>query len=291
MAEKYFDKFPIITYANTQVVDITRRTVLLDKVSRNPYLYYPYEIVESERADQFSFRYYQDPFQSWIVYLTNKIVDPYYEWYMSERQLQEFCDKKYDSAYVAQQKVKLYRNDWIAKETINVSAFNALTVGAKKYWEPVYGTGDNVLAYKRKEKDWTINTNKVATYAVANTSFKQDEICYIVFNNNARGRGQIAAVSNNSIHLHHLMGTFVSNSTVAITGSSYIYGTESEVNVAFTSSTLICNNIPAEEEIYWQPVSYYQFEQEKNEFNKTIRVLDSKYSETISDNLRQLLRD
>jgi hypothetical protein len=291
MAEKYFDKFPIINYANTQVVDITRRTVLLDKVSRSPYLYYPYDIVENERADQFSFRYYKDPFQSWIVYLTNKIVDPYYEWYMSERQLQEFCDKKYDSSYVAQQKVKFYRNDWIAKETIDVSNFNALTVGAKKYWEPVYGTGDNVLAYKRKEKDWTINTNKVATYSVANTSFKQDEICSIVFNNNFSGRGQIAAVSNNSIYLNHLMGTFVSNSTVAITGNSYIYGTESEVNVAFTSSTLICNNIPAEEEIYWQPVSYYQFEQEKNEFNKTIRVLDSKYSETISDNLRQLLRD
>jgi hypothetical protein len=62
------------------------------------------------------------------------------------------------------------------------------------------------------------------------------------------------------------------------------------VNTIFTSTTSIANNIPAVEEIYWSPVTYYEYETEKNEFYKTIRVLDKNYSQVISDNLKQLLK-
>ena len=106
MVERYFQKFPVISYSNTQVVDITRKAVLLSKVSANPYVYYPYEIVEEERADQFSARYYEDSYQSWVLYITNNITDPYYEWYLSEQQLVELCDKKYGSYFLAEQKTK-----------------------------------------------------------------------------------------------------------------------------------------------------------------------------------------
>jgi hypothetical protein len=290
MVERYFQKFPVISYSNTQVVDITRKAVLLSKVSANPYVYYPYEIVEEERADQFSARYYEDSYQSWILYITNNITDPYYEWYLSEQQLVELCDKKYGSYFLAEQKTKFYRNDWEGKGNIDVSAYNALTVGMKKYWEPVYGSGSNVIAYKRKENEWTINTNKITSYSVSNTSFVTDEICNIVFNNNYSGTGQVQSVNGNTLFVQHLSGTFLSNSSVAITGSSYIYGEESGVNTAFSSTTLVANNIPSDEENYWAPVTYYDYEREKNEFNKTIRVLEKNFSQQISDNLKDLMK-
>ena len=290
MVERYFQKFPVISYSNTQVVDITRKAVLLSKVSANPYVYYPYEIVEEERADQFSARYYEDSYQSWILYITNNITDPYYEWYLSEQQLVELCDKKYGSYFLADQKTKFYRNDWEGKGNIDVSAYNALTVGMKKYWEPVYGSGSNVVAYKRKENEWTINTNKITSYSVSNTSFVTDEICNIVFNNNYSGTGQVQSVNGNTLFVQHLSGTFLSNSSVAITGSSYIYGEESGVNTAFSSTTLVANNIPSDEENYWAPVTYYDYEREKNEFNKTIRVLEKNFSQQISDNLKDLMK-
>jgi hypothetical protein len=264
--------------------------VLLSKVSANPYVYYPYEIVEEERADQFSARYYEDSYQSWVLYITNNITDPYYEWYLSEQQLVELCDKKYGSYFLADQKTKFYRNDWEGKGNIDVSAYNALTVGMKKYWEPVYGSGSNVVAYKRKENEWTINTNKITSYSVSNTSFVTDEICNIVFNNNYSGTGQVQSVNGNTLFVQHLSGTFLSNSSVAITGSSYIYGEESGVNTAFSSTTLVANNIPSDEENYWAPVTYYDYEREKNEFNKTIRVLEKNFSQQISDNLKDLMK-
>ena len=72
MAEKYFEKFPVITYSNNQVVDITKRVALLERVSSNPYVFYPYEITSNERADQLSTRYYGDAYRSWIFYISNK---------------------------------------------------------------------------------------------------------------------------------------------------------------------------------------------------------------------------
>ena len=50
MADRYFDKFPVITYNDNKVVDITNRVALLDRVSRNPYIFYPYDLSDQERA-------------------------------------------------------------------------------------------------------------------------------------------------------------------------------------------------------------------------------------------------
>ena len=106
-------KFPIIKYSNAYVVDITKRATLLDKVYNNPLVYYPYAISSEERADQLSFRYYEDPYQSWLIYITNKILDPYYEWYLSDGEFNDFIEKKYGSVYAAQSKiVTLSRSEW-----------------------------------------------------------------------------------------------------------------------------------------------------------------------------------
>jgi hypothetical protein len=291
MAERYFEKFPTITYLNNQVLDITKRTALLNRVSDNPYIFYPYEITSNERADQFSYSYYGDQYQSWIVYLTNKITDPYYEWYMSEDEFIEFLDKKYGSYVTAQEKVAYYKNDWESSEPIAISTFNSLIPNNKKYWEPVYNTGSNIREYKRKAEDWTINTNKIVSYSVSNTIFIKNEICQIVFNQDNIGIGQVTLTTNNSVYLQHLSGSFFPSNTNPINSNSYIYGTESNVNTVFTAATSIANNLLEEELIYWKPVTYFEHELNKNEYNKTIRILDKDLSQTASNNLRDLLRE
>ena len=95
MSERYFDKFPIITYANNQARDITERVVFTDNTLKNPYVFYPYTIETYERPDQFANRYYDDSFYSWLLYLSNSVVDPYYEWYLQEEELSELIQKKY----------------------------------------------------------------------------------------------------------------------------------------------------------------------------------------------------
>jgi len=287
--DRYFDKFPVITYSNNQVVDITRRVALLDKVSRNPYVFYPYDITSDERAEQFSSRYYQDAFKSWMLYLGNKITDPYYEWYLTEREFLEFLEKKYGSIFNAQQKVKYYRNNWESQEPLTVSGYNALDSGMQKYWNPVYGVGSSVMSYSRKEIDWTCSTNKIISYSVANTSFIKDEIVNIYLDGNSLGKGQIAKTTNTEIYAQHVSGFFQETDEVTINSNGYIYGTESFVNTAVTDATTIVSNIEENELNYWKAYTYYDYEVEKNEFNKSIRVIDSDYAETAVNNLTELM--
>jgi len=290
MSEKYFSKFPKIQYSNNYVVDITRRVVLTDTVSSSPYAFYPYDITSEERADQFSSRYYKDQYQSWLLYLTNKITDPYYGWYLSQSQFDQFIEKKYDSIYSAQQKIKYYKNNWENVENISVSEYNSLTDARKYYWDPVYGNGYNISSYKRKQLDFNATTNKIIRYSVSpgnNTSFVLDEICKVVYDSKDVGYGQVASVSSNSVFLQHVSGSYYSN----VVGTCYIYGTESSVNTVFIDRISSANNISEDELVYWTPVTYYDYEYNKNEYNKSIKVMDSKYAQQASDNLKNLLKN
>lgn len=287
--DRYFDKFPRITYSNNQVVDITRRVTLLDRVSRNPYAFYPYDIVSDERAEQFSNRYYADPYKSWILYLTNKINDPYYEWYLTEKEFLEYIELKYGSIYDAQQKIKFYRNNWENQETLSVSGYNALDVGMKKYWNPNYAMGSSIMSYSRKEIDWTSSTNKIISYTVANTAFVKDEIVNISLDGNNLGKGQVAKTTNTEIYVQHVSGYFQESDDVAINSNGYVFGTESKVNTAVTDATTITSNIEDNELVYWKAYTYYDYEFERNEYNRSIRVMDSDNAEVAINNLTELL--
>lgn len=290
MTDRYFDKFPNITYSNNSVVDITKRVVLLDKVSRNPYIFYPFELSGQERADQLSNRYYTDSYKSWLIYLANKITDPYYEWYLTEDELSEFLEKKYGSLYKAQSKIKFYRNDWENKDPISKSEYNALPSSMKKYWNPNYGVGSSVLNYIRKEVDWSSNTNKIVAYITSKSNnFKVDEICNIVLQDGYLGKGQVLSTTATAVYLQHVYGSFINNDEVSLSGTSQLQGTESGTVSIVTNISVVSNNISEEEFIYWKPMTYYDYEVEKNEYNKSIRLIDSNQAPKAVDNLRVLL--
>ena len=289
--DKYFDKFPIINYSNNNIVDITKRVTLLDRVSKNPYIFYPYDIVSDERADQLSNRYYDDPYKSWILYLSNKITDPYYEWYLADNEFNELLEKKYGSLFNATQKIKYYRNNWENQESISNSNYNSLPINNKKYWNPNYSNGNTVLSYSRKEIDWYSNTNKILSYTVSNTSFIKDEIVNIYLDGLSLGKGQVVESSNNYVNVQHVSGFFQESDTLLINENAYIYGTESNVNTSITEATTITSNIEDSELIYWKAYTYYDYEYEKNEFNRSLRIIDKDLVETVIRNLSELLEE
>ena len=234
MAQRYFDKFPTISYSNTTVVDITKRTAMLERSIQNPYIFYPYEITDNERADQLSARYYEDQYRSWIFYFSNKIVDPYYEWYMSNDEFYNFIVKKYGDYYTAETRIKYYKNNWVGQDDISVGAYESLAPNTIKYWEPKLGASNKITGYSRKQIDWTVNTNKISAYNFSNTNinFVTDEICTIFFDKYHSGKGQVLSTANNIVYLQHLSG-YSSDNTLIIT-DSYLYGHDSKVNTHFT---------------------------------------------------------
>lgn len=289
MTEKYFEKFQVINYANTAVVNLTQRATVLNKVQNNPYLFYPYDITGGVRPDQVSDTYYNDQYMSWLVYLSNNIIDPYYQWYLNDEDFNNYLKKKYNvlTTNILKQKVAFFRNNWENGENISVSEYNALTINEKKYWQPVYGL-TNIIGYERSKKDWNITTNEVVQYTLNNNQnvyFINNEIVDVYLNGEYSGKGQIAFSNSTIVSIQHTEGI-----TYSSTLNGYLYGNESKSNTLFSSSTLVMNNIPATETKYYSRVYIYDIENEKNEQNKTIRLLSKSYSMQTAKELKNLLK-
>jgi hypothetical protein len=294
LAENYFKKFPLTYYNNYLAVDITKRSAVTQDAFKNPYYFYPYDIPQGERPDQFADNYYNDQFMDWVLYLGNKTIDPY-SWYMSENNFNNFLIKKYNvSIDVLQDKIAFYRNNWYEKEEkISVSEYAVLANNVHRYWQPYYNNSTAISGYERVKQDWIINTNSVRKYTANSSSFvnfKTNEIVDITFDVSNKGTGQVVVANSSSITLQNIYGTSLANSTVVISGTSYLKGRESSANAKFGTASNVVDNIPLNEVIYWSPVSVYEAEREKNEQKKSINVLDNRYSMRVSSELTKLMK-
>jgi len=94
---KYFRYFPEITYKGRQVKDITRRVRFLEQVQTDPRVFLPYTVKEGETADEIAYHYYGSANYAWLVFIANNIIDPYYDWPMTQAKLDAFISDKYRS--------------------------------------------------------------------------------------------------------------------------------------------------------------------------------------------------
>jgi len=297
MPDNYFKKFPLINYNNYLAVNITERAVVTNDAFKNPYLFYKYDLSEGERPDQLSDRYYNDQFMDWVLYLSNKTTDPYYGWYLDDKNFNNFIVKKYNTDIsILQSRIAFYRNNWYENDIkISTSEYAALSNNVHRYWQPYYNNSATIAGYERVKEDWVINTNAVRKYT-ANSSYSfsnfiKDEIIDITFDSSHKGIGQVVISNSSSMTLKNISGTTLANSTVVISScTSYMEGRSSNYQALFDTAVSVANNIALDETIYWSPVSVYDSERELNEQNKSINVLDSSYSKRISKEITTLLK-
>jgi hypothetical protein len=291
MAEKYFEKFPVITYANNYVRNITERTTILNSVYNSPLAYYQYSVKQGERPDTIADRYYKDEYMGWILHLTNKVIDPYYDWYMDETTFKDFIVKKYGSYVNTVSKVVYYRNNWYSyTDPISQAEYDAIDTSLKRFYEPIYSDvyySTTPLGYKRKQIDWKKSTNKIVSYNVNGSSFTTNEIADVYIDSNKLGSGQVCGKTANTLTIQHTTGSVTDDVGI---GTFTVRGRESKANAVYTDATLVLDNIPTVELNYWDPVYCYDYENEINERNKSIKVLKSTYSGQISKELKSLLR-
>lgn len=319
----FFQNFPKITYQQRPALNLMKRAATRDSALQDPYLYYPYTLSHYERADQLANRYYGDPYASWILYFSNKVVDPYYGWYMTDREFETFVEKKYGSIRLAKRKTKIYQNNYLMENTLTEAGFDALPPIMKHYWHPKYDdTGRRLLNYVRRPADWYVTTNHIVaftTYENGSREFQLDEKVNIIYSGKYSGEGQVAAATDTELYVQHTSGYTYPNplsndeiemmqsgpitSTPAadapvgargydiqITTSPYIHGEESGANIAFTSVRKVIDNLEPEEESYWTEVSYYDWENAKNEYNKAILILNKQYYQRVNDELKEALK-
>jgi hypothetical protein len=259
--ETYFKNFNTIQYGNNTVVDITERVITLNNVVKNPYVYYPLEVTQGTRADQVADANFNDSYSSWVLYLSNEITDPYYEWPLDDYQFNKFIELKYGSMETAMNKVSYWRNDWYGKDSISVSAHNAQIAGNPlrvKYWKPNYNYGGSVISYSRTQHDWKVNTNKILQFSINTEDLTpvrsvtlpdgtiKDE--YFILNeivNINDGTAQVLQ-SNSSV--------LIVNNPQNITEDIYYF--EFKLNVEITTSNKDYSVLETNQKTLWTPITY-----------------------------------
>ena len=101
MATKLFDLFPKISYTlddeetNQVVTDIFKRIILSKEFQENNSYFDLYDIMDGETPEEISYRFYGTQDLHWLILMTNNIIDPRFEWPVSEAELIKRVESKY----------------------------------------------------------------------------------------------------------------------------------------------------------------------------------------------------
>lgn len=288
---RYFEKFPTINYDGYSALDIISNAKLVERFINNPYVYYPYELNSHQRADVLAEQYYDDPYFSWLIYYGNKVIDPYYDWSLPDDDFNEFIVSKYGSVEESQKRVIFYRTNWYNDDRqISASIFNnTINSSEQKYWERKYNEEVGVLLYYyRKPMDVMMNTNKIITLSTTNQgTFNTGDLVDIRRNSVDVGTAEVLMSNASSVTIKNINltdGDIVADDVIRHDSNTSITAT-----VVTTLSTVV--NIPDSEMAYWEPVTYYDYENEKNTEKRTVKLVDNKLSVLVSDALTDALTD
>lgn len=91
----YFDKFKRINYQDEEVINIFDSILMKYKEISHNSLYFKYSIKEGEKPEHIAFDLYGDATLHWVILLTNKIVDPNFDWYLSNWEVEANTKQKY----------------------------------------------------------------------------------------------------------------------------------------------------------------------------------------------------
>lgn len=284
----YFNSFRNYQYNGHFCKNLVTRAAIAQSVVRTTSAFYPYDLREGERPDILSFLYYKKPELEWLIFFANQIIDPYYDWYLSNDQFNSYITKKYGSVILAQTKTKHYEVNWAGDgDRLTISAYNNLTanttVNLKKYWDPIVNEYDQTVGYKRKLLDLVTTTNKITTISIdtVNGTFQLGEDVYQQSGGTIISSGSVIASNTTSLTVQHVTGQITPNRSVI--------GVESNATANCTAQATLKQNIPDLELPYWRAVSFYDWETQQNENKKTLKIIGDQYSGLAEKNLEQLM--
>ena len=138
---KYFKQFPTITYDNHQVKNILARVKLTELLKNERLTYFDYQLDDGDQPWIIADQYYDDPNRAWLVYMSNDIIDPVYEWYMDTYTFQNYITKKYGSLATAKAQIDGYSEvvDGVKTGTIYSTDTYVYSNDVNKVnWTPIY---------------------------------------------------------------------------------------------------------------------------------------------------------
>ena len=98
----YFSYFPTTQYSfnddktiTNTVTNVLKRMRMLTKVQSNVLFYDTYFVKEHDTVDLVSEKVYGSSLYHWVIFLTNDIVNPRYDWLLDNTTFNRWVEKKY----------------------------------------------------------------------------------------------------------------------------------------------------------------------------------------------------
>lgn len=169
----YFNTLPKIvtpdeTGRNIVLTNLMTRASILQELQNNPMLFYQYNIQEGDTPEIVAEKYYGDSYDYWIILYSNQLLDPLWDWPLTQNQFNDYINEKYATEAAAEDKTPFeYTNTTIKKyekvttttdlvsdttttvyTSLSLSAYNSLSPSNETYTLP-NGNSVNVVIDKR----------------------------------------------------------------------------------------------------------------------------------------------
>lgn len=143
----YFSYFPKINYFDKETRNIINKAAIISDVLNRADGFFPYIIKDYERPDIIAYQEYNDETLDWVVFFSNGIVDPYYDWPLFPESFKLYLEKKYNKTiYELQSQISHYKYTGLTNETQEeidrtswiMSTTTHALIGDTSGWSPVY---------------------------------------------------------------------------------------------------------------------------------------------------------
>lgn len=98
MANFRFNGVPKVQYNDNLITDLSRN-LTVDWTDGNIY-FVNYSIKEGDTAENISYRLWNDSSLSWIIYLINNMIDPFFDWPLRSNEILGYVKNKYGEANI-----------------------------------------------------------------------------------------------------------------------------------------------------------------------------------------------
>ena len=96
----YFNAIPNILTSdgkgnNIILKNLMIRSEIMPTLLKNPLVFYSYDIQEGDTPEIIAHKYYGDSYRYWIILFANQIMDPQWNWPLTNNQFQKYIYEKY----------------------------------------------------------------------------------------------------------------------------------------------------------------------------------------------------
>lgn len=171
----YFSNFPSIEYNGKQIKNIMKRSIAFERIINLGVPLQALELQELERPDYIAEVLFERPEFDYILYMVNDIMDPYYEWYLTQTQLDSFIGNKYgatsnDAKYY--EFYQQYRSKINQNIIIDFDTYVSLQTDERQQYEKIL---ESVLLVTPETYDQLSENMKQFYFIVTNSEYEKRE--------------------------------------------------------------------------------------------------------------------